>query len=215
MTSHSHRSFGIPEPDNIEFDEIDGIDIFPTVLFSCKVCNIDNDLIIKQCFDLSENHESVNKSNIGGWQSPVYTTEDISIHGELSSIIDLSYRAIEFSNLIVEDLKSTALFDKRSPHFWININKNKNYNVIHSHPKCDLIVIYYPIIKENQGGLHLVRADGSIHHLLYEGTNYSPEFAFQPKPGYFYAFPSHILHYVDPNESNEPRISISFNMSAS
>lgn len=212
MTTHTHRPFGLSEPEDISFDDISGVDIFPTVLFSCKVCNIDNDLIVEQCFEFSKKNKTVNRSNIGGWQSPVYRMDEISIHNELSSVIDLSYRAIEFSNIVTEDIGSDIIFDKNSPNFWININDERDYNVLHSHPKCDLIVLYYPIIKEKQGELHLLRTDGSLHTSLYEGPNLGHTFSFQPKQGYFYAFPSHILHYVDPNETNEPRMSISYNM---
>ena len=63
------------------------------------------------------------------------------------------------------------------------------------------------------GNLHLVRTDGSMHTSTFSGLHDSHEYVVEPESGMFVAFPSHLLHYVDPNETGDDRISISFNMS--
>ena len=39
-----------------------------------------------------------------------------------------------------------------------------------------------------------------------------PEFTIAPKPGMILLWPSFVMHFVHPNLSEEPRISISFNL---
>ncbi len=39
-----------------------------------------------------------------------------------------------------------------------------------------------------------------------------PEFTVSPKPGMVLLWPAFVMHYVHPNLSDEPRISISFNL---
>jgi len=42
--------------------------------------------------------------------------------------------------------------------------------------------------------------------------NYHHTFEFAPQEGTLVMFPSHLMHLVEPNESDEDRISIAFNL---
>ena len=215
MVLHKHR--GILPPDEIGFDDVSGMAIFPTVLHSCSVLGIDNDEIIDECYGLKEVHPGNRRSNFVGWQSEVFSFdshEHSEIGNKISSVFDLAYRAAEFCNVVAEDMESACFFDESSAHFWININNFGSYNVLHSHPKTDLICIYYPIAKEEQGVLSLFRNDGSAHNEFYNEIPNGHVVDINPEPGKFYVFPAHILHYVTANQTNEDRISISFNMIA-
>lgn len=213
MSTHKHRGF-IP-PNDIDFCDISATDIFPTTVFSCFPENVDNDKIIKECLDFSQSNPTVNRSNFGGWQSDVYCLTrhaDMSLSRELENVFDLAYRAVEFCNIISEDLGSDCYFDETSPHFWININGFGDYNVLHSHPKTDLICLYYPKIEKDQGFLTILRNDSTTQNNFYSGIEDSTIFDIYPEVGKFYVFPGHLLHYVTANMTKESRISISFNM---
>jgi uncharacterized protein (TIGR02466 family) len=213
MSTHKHR--GILPPDEISFDEISGMNIFPTVLHSCNVGDIDNEQIIRECYNLKEIHEGNRRSNFGGWQSEVFSfgSHEYSHFGDIiPSIFDLAYRAAEFCNIVSRDMESATYYDETSAHFWININNFGNYNVVHSHPKTDLVCLYYPISKENQGTLSLLRNDGSVHIEFYSEVPNGHVVDVVPEVGKFYVFPAHLIHYVTANETHEDRISISFNM---
>lgn len=215
MVLHKHR--GILPPDEIGFDDISGMDIFPTAVHSCSVVGIDNDQIISECYGLKEIHEGNRRSNYGGWQSEVFCFphhEHSDIANRIESVFDLAYRAAEFCNVVSQDMGSHTIFDENSAHFWININNYGNYNVLHSHPKTDLICLYYPLAKEGQGTLSLLRNDGSAHNEFFNEVPNGHVVDINPEPGKFYVFPAHILHYVTANQTNEDRISISFNMIA-
>lgn len=210
--SHKHR--GCVAPDDISFQDFSVDSIFPTFFHKAKVDNVRNKSIIEECIEFSKIQESNQRSNIGGWQSPVYTLDDLSISLKLPSVADLAFRAVDFANIVAEEMGSSVSFEDHSAHFWININDQYDYNVIHSHPKSDLIVLYYPIVEKEQGDLCLVRSDGSVHISLYDGVDTGTMFETTPEVGYFYAFPSHILHFVQPNMTGKTRMSISFNMTA-
>ena len=45
-----------------------------------------------------------------------------------------------------------------------------------------------------------------------EHSSYT-SYHFNPTEGCIILFPSHLLHHVNPNKSNEDRISVAFNMS--
>jgi uncharacterized protein (TIGR02466 family) len=215
MVLHKHR--GILPPDEIGFDDICGMEIFPTVVHSCSVIGVDNDQIIRECYDLKKVHEGNRRSNYGGWQSEVFCFErheHSDIANQITSVFDLAYRAAEFCNVVARDMQSNTFFDESSAHFWININNFGNYNVLHSHPKTDLICLYYPVVKKDQGTLSLLRSDGSVHHDFFSEVPNGHVVDIDPEPEKFYIFPAHILHYVTANQTNEDRISISFNMVA-
>lgn len=212
MICHKHK--GCLPPNNIEFGDITSTDIFPTFIIKGKVENIDNQKIINDCLEFSKIQESVSRSNIGGWQSPVYTLDDFMVQSNIPSVADLTFRAVDFANIVAEEIGTSVYFEDESAHFWININDQFDYNVIHSHPKSDLIVLYYPMVEEDHGNLCLVRTDGCAHITLYENVLNGTMCQVTPEVGYFYAFPSHIMHFVEPNMTEKTRMSISFNMTA-
>lgn len=209
---HYHGSNTPVNSDEIEFEEFRDELIFINKVWTAFPKDVDNEEIIKDCYDSQIHIPSTHRSNAGGWQSEVRPLTDSTFRGTLGYIYDIGVRAVEFSNKCVRDLGSEINFGLDSAYMWININSLNDYNVIHSHPHTDLIVLYYALHEENMGNLHLVRNDGSCHVNTFTGTPDSNEYVLEPESGMFVAFPPHLLHYVDPNKIGQDRISISFNM---
>jgi len=212
MAVHKHRVN--PYRSNIEISDVEAFDIFPTTVWAGKV-NVDNDVILNECYSLRDKYpDGVRKSNFGGWQSDVYNLDEIVTEVELPAVSDLGTKILFFANkLCEEELNSQRMFQESGTGFWININEQFCYNVLHSHPKCDLIALYYAKINSIQGNLNLMRNDGSAHTLLYENLDNGSFFKLSAEPGVVYLFPAHILHYVEPNLVDDTRVSISFNIS--
>ena len=77
----------------------------------------------------------------------------------------------------------------KGAHLWVNMNHDFSYNVIHSHPGADLIVLYYPLYEgQEQGELHLVRTDGCVHVKTYNGTELAMEHVPNIEEGYLLLF---------------------------
>ena len=150
---------------------------------------------------------------MGGWQSEIYSFG--LIHKNFTPHIqNLSHNVIDFCNYISEQKELDKHFFENEIGWWININEKYCYNALHSHPGCSLVALYYAKIKGNgtDGNLVLLRNDGSNHTQLYTGNSSYSLMELEAEVGSLYIFPSHIIHYVKPNLSDEERVSISFNI---
>jgi uncharacterized protein (TIGR02466 family) len=116
--------------------------------------------------------------------------------------------AFDFANSVLMIHNTKQKISKMT--WWININPEQSYNVLHSHPKADLSVVYYAQV--DSGELVLMRNDGAMHLELFTKQPMSLRFPVQPEVGRFYAFPAHLLHYVQTNQTKADRISIAYNM---
>ena len=91
----------------------------------------------------------------------------------------------------------------------------------HTHPKCHLSGVLWLKIPENSGNIIFISPYEHVAHVEIDEL-YSDEFKkshnsfsnyfLNPTEGYMILFPSHLVHYVDVNKSNEDRISVAFNI---
>jgi uncharacterized protein (TIGR02466 family) len=118
---------------------------------------------------------------------------------------------IEITNEIVQ---STEIADEVSiVNFWCNINKNKDFNLPHFHANVIFSGVYYAQVPEGSGALVFQRPDKQQYFFV--PKQYS-EYTFEkrtvtPKDGSAVFFPAYLDHYVEPNTTNEERISVAFN----
>jgi uncharacterized protein (TIGR02466 family) len=151
-----------------------------------------------------------NVSNFGGFQS-----NDLKIE---EPVLNSLIKEIELNSNIINDtiLKINSRLSLKN--IWININKFKDFNIIHNHPFSKLSGVFYIKIPENSGDL-LFANETEIgcfikNEDIIEFNNYnSSTWSIKPEENVLYLFPSWLNHYVKPNLSNEKRISISFNLS--
>ena len=102
-------------------------------------------------------------------------------------------------------------------NMWANINPPGGMNRAHQHPNSLWSGVYYIKAPKNSGDLKIddprssaamVRPNqkkGPVPPRLFRETHY------EPVAGRCIMFPSWLMHCVDPNESNDIRISVSFN----
>lgn len=138
------------------------------------------------------------KSNQGGFQ----TNDDLNIKEpvfrELVSAIN------RIANEILSDYNCLPV---AITEMWGNVNRKNNFNWPHVHSGI-LSGVFYCKVPKDSGNLMLMnpatRSDGS---LLREKN-----FKIAPEETALILFPSWLEHYVEPNLSDEPRISLSFNI---
>jgi len=183
--------------------------IFPSFLTSAEVEGIDNNEIIREC-NLLRDHdpEGMHKSNLHGWHSQVYNQDNHLFSTQ--TLNNLSAQVWEFGDQVLRIQKLNKTISK--VNWWVNISPEHTYNVLHSHPKADISVVYYAKIDQGSGSLMLLRNDGSMHTSLYDNRPEMLRFEVRPIVGRMYAFPSFLLHHVLSNLSTEDRISIAFNL---
>ncbi len=177
--------------------------IFPSFIRSC-VPELDLNGLVKECEKMQKLLPSATFSNRGGYQSPGFEEKRLFHLGQLYHIVgQFAQDTLDEHNLKV---KIERLY------WWVNINKETDYNVLHQHGKADLIGIFYPLLPENSGDLCILRNDGSQYSLLYKNA---PEMVFRyinAQQGRLYLLPGHFWHYVTSNRAEAHRISVSFNI---
>ncbi len=176
-------------------------DIFSDFIASDGI-DISLDELISEISEMKEEYPTVNKTNVGGYQSPNFDKEcPYKKFNELrSACISCAqqYMISRYNTLV-----SSTKYD-----WWCNINHYGHFNQIHHHKKTDLIGLFYIKTPSNSGTLRLIRNDGSSYTNLYKNT----EYRLIPEEGRCYLFPGHLWHMVEPHGSDEERISVSFNM---
>jgi uncharacterized protein (TIGR02466 family) len=180
--------------------------IFTNFVYSAELLTPVGDLNIASS-RLKESYNTAENSNRNGWQSPGFGGgEPSAVFGALKNEI------ISFANQIAS--AERLGFNFKVVNWWVNISAPGAYNVVHSHPGTDLVVVYYVSATDKSGELVLLRNDSSLSSNLFSNRPHELKFPLQPMAGRAYAFPAWLLHYVELSQDEEERISISFNLCA-
>jgi uncharacterized protein (TIGR02466 family) len=152
--------------------------------------------------------KGINRTNINGWHSETNMSE-LPEYRKLVKLLYESQRTIYEQ----EHLDSEPYLG----NMWANINPPGGMNRAHIHPNSLWSGVYYIKAEPNSGHLKIddPRAAASMCRPR-QKPGQSPvrlwrETHFEPKAGRLIMFPSWLTHAVDPNESNDIRISVSFN----
>jgi len=186
--------------------------LFPSIVteVECDFYSFIQPSLIEWIYNYQKTTDGVVHSNRGGWQSPSDFYLDKSFDQFTDYILKNALMSLKHYNL-----------DFKLVNMWININKKWNYNTKHCHPGCILSGVFWVKAPENCGKLVFVNPHSFVEHNLIERVNddvkkecnYDRTFEFTPQEGTLVTFPSHLQHLVEPNQSDEDRISIAFNLS--
>ena len=159
--------------------------------------------------------KGTNRSNAGGWQSP----------GNLIAWPDAPVRELKRRiEAIVFNLTDRIIRDRGRRRFrllidaWGNINRDGDYNVVHTHPNCMWSGVYYvtkgdpdPSIPQN-GLLELLDPREAANHLQIGNTILDAREFIENAPGRMLLWPSWMKHMVHPYTGGGERISIAYNV---
>ena len=156
----------------------------------------------------SQNDKGVSKTNAGGW------------HSETNMNTKKEYNPLttELFNMQEEIYQKEKL--NRKPvlgNMWANINYPGCFNRPHIHPNSLFSGVYFIKTPKNSGnfmiydprpGVQMAMPSRKKEQLQSELWR---EIHYEPVAGRCIMFPSWLWHEVKPNQSNEIRISVSFN----
>ncbi len=165
--------------------------------------------LIDYCYNLREKDPVGNIiSNRGGWQSHPFKIEN---HNDI------------LHNFLIESLTNFPNIKnnvKFSVTAWININGNGDFNLTHCHPTSTLSSVLWIKCPDNCGDIEFISP--YQYSAFEEVDSYIDDFKknnlldhnvyINAKEGKMIVFPSHLHHLVNPNKSQEDRISVSFNI---
>ena len=186
------------------------IDIFKQFIIIDHYFNDELDKSLMKILDEEEkNKRGVIKSNQGGFQTEFIKDESIQEYFLKKSIQLLSMHFQSKKIKIKAQIRG----------LWINKNLKNDYNSMHVHPNCSFSGVYY--LKTIDKGGELVFSNNDIsssfneNSLFFQNPEFDNLFIVTPQKNNFILFPSHLQHYVKPNQTEESRISASFNIGLS
>jgi len=187
----------------------------PIRLFGAKLfkyeTDIDNTSIKDFCFKLKQKDPGRTVSNYGGWQSNFVSPRTPELE-QLTNFIQGIYPDIFNEHLLSKNARLTI------DSYWVNINYKHNFNYSHSHHGF-ISGVYYVDVPENSGKIvfESSETDNFFDNLPSDTwTGLTPYtstiWRVTPFNGMLLLFPSWLKHRVEPNESEESRTSIAFNI---
>ena len=179
---------------------IEIINVFPTQIFRHQ-CSLDLQSIKNYCYEFSSKNPSLVRSNVGGYQS------------------DTHFFIKELENEIIKALprKQSKPLKDIKVDMWLNINKRGDHNELHMHDPFNLTAlsgVFYVDAPKNSGALRLYDPRGCIA-IAKDQMYYNEGFTYvsvDPVDNQLIIFPAWIQHMVEPNMSEEDRVSIAFNI---
>lgn len=160
--------------------------------------------------------KGLKRSNAGGWQSP----------GNLVTWPEEAIRTLEHRiETLVFNLTDQLIREAdRQRQFrlvmdaWGNINRNGEYNVVHTHPNCMWSGCYYvqkgapdPSVSQS-GKLELLDPREAANFLQVDNTILDGREFIDNVPGRMVLWPSWMKHMVHPFIGTGERISIAYNV---
>jgi uncharacterized protein (TIGR02466 family) len=99
---------------------------------------------------------------------------------------------------------------------WAIVNDKHASNTVHNHPQSILSGVYYVAAPENGGDLFFRDPRDAPSMVAPPVSEYTPwtfqKVVYKARVGRMLIFPSWLLHGVEPNMSDEPRVCVSFNI---
>ena len=183
---------------------------FPTPVYIQEIPNAVelNQYLEQKIIQWSQQDKGVSKTNAGGWHS----TTDMNRKEE--------YNVLTKELFAMQDEIFKKEFLTMKPvlgNMWANINYPGNANRPHLHPNSLFSGVYWVKAPEKSGSLMLYeprpgvqctmpnRKEGKLPSELWREVHYTP------KAGAVVMFPAWLWHEVQPNKSQDIRISVSFN----
>ena len=183
--------------------------LFPTPVYIADIKHptLNQDLE-RDIIAWSKEDKGITRTNVKGWHSATNMHE----RPEFKNLVNMLY-ACQKTVYEQEYYESEPFLG----NMWANINPPGGMNRAHQHPNSLWSGVYWIKTPKNCGQLKIDdprsvacmtrprQKDGKKPDRLWRETHY------EPVAGRCIMFPSWLMHCVDPNESNDIRISVSFN----
>tara|TARA_Y100000389_G_scaffold201576_1_gene244628 strand:- start:8663 stop:9244 length:582 start_codon:yes stop_codon:yes gene_type:complete len=180
---------------------------FPTFIYA-EDFNLDTNLFANEIIEWSKKDEGLRKTNVKGWHSKTHM-HTIPV---FKPLVDELYR---MQRKIYEE----EFLDRepRLGNMWANINYKGSLNMPHVHANSLFSGAYYIKVPKNSGFLKINDPRQGTHFIKPTKKNVpiplhlGSEIHLEPQENRALMFPSWLEHCVDINESDDIRISVSFN----
>ena len=180
---------------------------FPTIVYG-KDVQLDNNKLAQDIVNWSNQDKGVSKTNYKGWHS----TTDMGQKPEYQQLVTELLR-------MQKEIYDNEHLDRhaRLGNMWANINPTDGMNQPHIHPNSLFSGVYYVKSQPKAGRLKIYDPRPGVQFIMPvrkpgdPGKDMWRDANIQPVVGRIIMFPAWLWHSVEPNKSNDLRISVSFN----
>ena len=183
--------------------------LFPTPVYIADIKHSTlNQELERDIVAWSKQDKGIVRTNVQGWHS----TTNMHERPEFKKLVDMLY-ACQKTIYEQEYYESEPVLG----NMWANINPPGGSNRAHQHPNSLWSGVYWIKTPKNCGQLKIddPRSVACMTRPRQKNTKKPDrlwrETHYEPIAGRCIMFPSWLMHCVDPNESNDIRISVSFN----
>ncbi len=192
------------------------INLFGVPIGEFTLSEINLSSLIEYCYKLNrEDPEGRLISNEGGWQSNEVQDEP---HAEIQKLIE---EIEECAQKMHDELGFIKELSQKVSAMWININQKGDRNMIHFHDRSIFSGVFYLQTKAKLGDgslsfrspNYMTMSTQWLSHRIIDnhGSETSSGWQMWHPAGNLVIFPGWLEHEVLPHNSEEDRISISFN----
>ncbi|HUN70832.1 MAG TPA: TIGR02466 family protein [Steroidobacteraceae bacterium] len=145
------------------------------------------------------------RTNRGGWNSREMDVLERPVWAPLRQAVQAACAAA-----LGEMGRAGRPFELQS---WVNLHDRGGFNFLHMHEASLLSGSFYLDVPAGSGALCFRDPRAGVLHGSVKGSvpNGHADVRLQPSTGLLVLFPSWMEHYVEPHESDAPRICIAFN----
>lgn len=164
--------------------------------------------LIKECKSLKK------KIKKGGnnWDATVYNTCETNNLHDNKNFDDLNDWIFNEVKVFADKLGYTnkKMFCELS---WFNYYNKYDYQEAHDHEGNEISAVYFLSTPKNCGRLRLISSEPKgIKHVFVKDNAFTwKQYKVEPKEGLLVMFRSNLMHGVEQNKSNKPRISLAYN----
>ena len=183
---------------------------FPTIIYIKDIPNALqlNQYLEQKIIQWSQQDKGVSKTNAGGWHSETDMNKKEEYNPLVKELFNMQHEIYQKEKL---DMKPVI------GNMWANINFPGGFNRPHLHPNALFSGVYWVKVPPQSGNFMVYdprtgvqvtmpnRKKGALPSELWREVHY------EPVAGRCIMFPAWLWHEVKPNESNDIRISVSFN----
>jgi len=183
---------------------------FPTIIYIKDLPNALqlNQYLEQKIIQWSQQDKGEQKTNAGGWHSTTDMNKKEEYNPLTKELFNMQYEIYQKEHLSLKPVLG---------NMWANINYPGCYNRPHVHPNALFSGVYWIKAPQKSGnfmvydprpGVQMAMPDRKQKKLPSE---YWREVHYEPRAGTAIMFPAWLWHEVKPNQSNDIRISVSFN----
>ena len=188
---------------------------FPTLIYIKDLPNAVqlNQYLEQKIIQWSQQDKGVSKTNAGGWHSKTDMNQKEEYNVLTKELFAMQDEIFEKEFLTMKPVIG---------NMWANINYPGGYNRPHLHPNSLFSGVYWIKTPIKSGNLMLYDPRPGVHTTMPNRNADGPkegqlppdlwrEVHYEPIAGRIIMFPAWLWHEVQPNRSNDTRISVSFN----